>query len=95
MERPVTLTLVTNAKRRMAVSVRKHWPDLRAGVKLSTSLSIMLFDDGIFADLNRILCANHLPDVKSVINLSFKRTWSIYLTTCFYSFTYKPKDKPS
>lgn len=43
--------------------------DLRAGVKLSTSLFILFFDDSIFADVNPILCANHLPDVKSVTNL--------------------------
>jgi len=50
----VTLTLVTTAKRRMAVSMRKYWPDLRAGVKLSASL-MTLFDDDIFADAKRIL----------------------------------------
>lgn len=45
------------AKRRMAVSMRKYWPNLRAGAKLSTSLLTLFFYDGVFADMNRILCA--------------------------------------
>ena len=82
MARPVTLSLVTTACQKAygcKCAVSTGQTDLRAGVKLSTALFILFFDDSIFADVNRILCANHnLPDVKSVINLSFKRTSYIF-----------------
>ena len=58
----------------MAESIRKYWPDLMAGAKLSTLLLTLFFYDGVFADMNRILCANYLPDVKPDISFSFKRT---------------------
>lgn len=72
---------LTTAKRLMVVSVRsKYWPDLRAGVTFSTSLLTLFFDYGIFVDVNLIQCANHLPDVKSVITLfQMYAPWYIFL----------------
>lgn len=66
------------AKRRMAVSMRECWPDHGAGVKLSTSLLTVFFDGCILADVNRILCANHLPDVKSDFTVSLRIILNFY-----------------